>query len=296
MILVVCPNPSVDIYWEMDTIKFGDLNRIKQQHKFPGGKGVHVAINIAELGENVTLLGIWGGSTGKWARAACEQKNVYCDGVYIAEDNRNCIAVLSKNESILHTEFLENGPQINNEIYKQFFDTYTTYLSKASHIVVSGSWPPGANIDPNGIFIDAANKNNIPVWIDCAGEALQQALSHHPFGIHINQQEAKDICPTGLQIEEFFLQFTTQLALTAGKEGLYLYDAKQVAHAVYKVDEVISTVGCGDALLAGIVTASARKFSYNDIAKMGAACGAANCMRFDIGMFYKKDVESFYNN
>lgn len=293
MILVVCPNPSIDTYWMMDDIKFGAVNRIKNQHKFPGGKGVHVAINIAELGESPTLLGIWGGSNGRWIKAACEQLQVPCDGVDIERENRNCIAVLSNNKSVLHTEFLEQGPEINTDIYQQLFSVYVAHLPSVSQIILSGSWPPGIGINPYGIFIDAANKNNIPVWIDCAGLVLQEALLHKPFGVHINQQEAIEICKDMQDPIKYFLQHTKMLALTEGKKGLHLYEGDKTAHAVYPVQEVISTVGCGDALLAGIVTASARNLSLSTIAKYGAACGAANCLRFELGMFYKEDVERF---
>ena len=46
-----------------------------------------------------------------------------------------------------------------------------------------------------------------------------------------------------------------------------------------------------DALLAGIAVASARKYSLKEIAKYGASCCPANCMRHKPGMIYKEYME-----
>ncbi len=296
MILVLCPNPSVDTYWEIDNMVYGAVNRIQKQTKFPGGKGVHVALNIAELGEEVILLGIWGGNTGNWIKMECKKKHVHCDGVYTDMDTRTCISILSKNESINHTEFLEQGSKIDVTIYNYLYACFLEHLSAASLIVMSGSWPQGAGTDPYGLFIDEANKNSIPVWIDCAGEVLQNSLLHNPFGVHVNEAEALELLKNMQTDYSYILQHCKQLALTKGKKGLFLYGGEKMVNALYPLQQIISTVGCGDALLAGIVTASVRKLSFQEIANYGAACGAANCIRYDLGMFYKQDVDRFINS
>ena len=71
MLLCLCPNPSIDTYWWMNDIKNGDVTRISKQEPYPGGKAVHVALNITELGEDVMLLGIWGGRKGAWIKNEC---------------------------------------------------------------------------------------------------------------------------------------------------------------------------------------------------------------------------------
>lgn len=48
-ILVVCPNPSIDTYAWIDGFANGVPNRIKREDRYPGGKGLHVAMALAEL-------------------------------------------------------------------------------------------------------------------------------------------------------------------------------------------------------------------------------------------------------
>jgi tagatose 6-phosphate kinase len=76
MILCLCPNPSVDTYVWVGSFEPGQVNRVRKEQRFPGGKGVHVALAAAELGEEVCLLGFWGGPTGKWNRRSCGEKSV----------------------------------------------------------------------------------------------------------------------------------------------------------------------------------------------------------------------------
>jgi tagatose 6-phosphate kinase len=294
MILTVCPNPSVDTYWWMDGIKNSEVNRIIKQEPYPGGKGVHVAFNVAELGQKSILMGIWAGNKGKWIKEQCTALNVLCDGIEVEGDNRTCISVLSNNEAIKNTEFLETGPSINEKQVTEFVECYKKNLPKSKLVILSGSWMLGAPADAYGIFIDEANKMNIPVWIDCSGELLKQSLRHKPFGVHVNKSEALALCSNETDIEKYFLAYVQQLALTVGKEGLYFYTNTEKTHAVCTVEKVKSTVGCGDALLAGIAIATVKKYGFKNIAKYGAACGAANCLRHELGMLYKDDVEALY--
>ncbi|CAN5666914.1 1-phosphofructokinase family hexose kinase [soil metagenome] len=291
MILCICPNPSIDTYWWMEDIKNGAVNRVEKQEPFPGGKGVHVALNIAELNEEVNLLGIWAGYKGNWIRENCEWRKVPCFGINIDGENRSCITVRSKNAAIGNTEFLENGPLIVNSDYEHFLSVFEIFLHKCRLVVLSGSWPKGAPEDPYGPFIDAAKKCNIPVWLDCSGETLEQAILHQPFGIHLNKEEASTLCRDDEKVKTYFLQYVQQLALTSGRDGLFFYTKENDVQAVCTVENVVCTVGCGDALLAGIAVASVRNYPVKEIAKLGTACGSANCVNSDLGMIKLQDVE-----
>ena len=73
---------------------------------------------------------------------------------------------------------------------------------------------------------------------------------------------------------------------------MYLLDKNHsVIHANCKLDSIISAVGCGDALMAGLVVAQKRNLSFIETARISVACGSANCIREELGMFYKQDAE-----
>ncbi len=293
MILCLCPNPSVDKFVWVEEFVTGKVNRTEKESSFPGGKGIHVALGIAELGEECAVLGFWGGYTGKWIKQFCEEKGIRCFGPEVNEPNRTCLTFRSSND-LNGTELLGTGPFINEKNCNIFWLEYIRLLEQADIVCMSGSWPPAnKNLDYLD-YIKEAEKNSRKSFIDCSGNSLVKNLSANPFCIHINQQEGMDAfnehSPT--QIRKTILNHCDVAAVTCGADGLYLFQKNQTTiHATCKLDNVFSAVGCGDALMAGLVVAQKRNLSFIETARISVACGAANCIREELGMFYKQDVE-----
>jgi fructose-1-phosphate kinase PfkB-like protein len=82
--------------------------------------------------------------------------------------------------------------------------------------------------------------------------------------------------------------------VSAGADGLYLASGNEIFHAHCKIENVLSAVGSGDCLLAGLTVAVRRNMTPMNTARMAAACGAANCLRPELGMLYKTDVERLW--
>ncbi len=217
---------------------------------------------------------------------------IECYGPEVADWTRTCLTIKTKG-NFNETELLGVGPKIGTSEYQTFLDNYSNLLKKTSLVSLSGSWPQnsiGANYSS---LVEQAASLNRRLFIDCSGNLLKDTIAMNPFGVHINQHEGYDIygLSNPLEISLKPSDNCTISAITYGEKGLYLYDGKKMVHAVCKVERVISTVGSGDSLMAGLLVASKRNYSLMDMARLGAACGAANCIREDLGMFYRKDVE-----
>lgn len=291
MILCICPNPSVDVFAWVDDIKSGQVNRIQREKRFPGGKGVHVALAIAELGEDVRLLGFWGGATGQWIRERCTESGVSCHGPVVEGWSRTCITFKSRGV-YQETELLGCGPIIDSKDYEEFVNVYRQLLPDADVVCMSGSWPQGAAADSYAQLVRMANATHKVTLVDATGEQLQLALEERPTAVHMNRAEiqsfygADDIRKNAIQLSHH----CEYAAVTSGAEGLYLVHNGLIVHARCPVEKVYSAVGSGDCLLAGLATAFKRGASMPDAARLAVACGAANCIREDLGMLYRKDV------
>ncbi|MFD2101503.1 1-phosphofructokinase family hexose kinase [Flagellimonas iocasae] len=296
MILCVCPNPSIDKLVFIRTFKRGATNRVFEEKSYPGGKGVHVAMGIKEMGEEVALLAFWGGASGKWIKEQCEEKGIACYGPTLDEWTRTCLTIKTYDE-FDETEILGAGPKIDSTSYKTFVDDYKKLLKSASLVSMSGSWPMNDENYNFSNLISIAEEHEKKSIIDCSGASLTNALVKNPFGIHINHNEGYEIYNTHDPFALFSKlgEHSKLIAVTLGAKGLYLSDGEKIVHALSKVDTVISTVGCGDSLMAGLAVAHVKGHNLEDTAKLAASCGAANCVREDLGMFYKKDVELLEN-
>lgn len=296
MITVLCPNPSVDKLLHADEIIPGDVNRSTGEHSYPGGKGVHVAMALKELQTDTKLIGFWGGPTGKWIREECNKKDIASSGPELQEWTRTCLTILTPDPKTSNTEILEKGPKVSSENLRDFFKITESDMSGADALCVSGSWPANTPDDAYQTLKSLCDANDTDLWVDASGNRLAEALKVRPYGVHINKQEAKDLFGEDLPAEKYarkLLEHCTMAALTDGANGLYLAYQSTVIHASCKVENIISTVGSGDCLTAGVISEWYKTKDIVETARTGTACGAANCIYPELGMLKKSDVDAF---
>jgi len=292
MLLAVCPNPSVDTFVWIESLEPGKVHRALREQRFPGGKGVHVALAAAELNEKVTLLGFWGGETGTWIKNECQKRNIHCIGPQLKEWSRSCFTY--KSEGIYDdTELLGCGPEITLEEYHDLINIFSDIVNRCDVITLSGSWPNGAPDQGYSEMIKIARTVDKPVFLDATGESFKKGLVENPYAIHLNSVESRSI--TGFtDIREIIMhlrKYVDLVAITAGKEGLFLGLEDSILHGKVMLPEIYSAVGSGDCLTAGLAISVKNKMTMEEMLKLGVACGGANCLREDLGMLYKRDVE-----
>lgn len=291
MILCLCPNPSVDQYAWTDELTPGKVHRTLKEQHFPGGKGIHVAMAIKELGEEVAVLGFWAGPTGVWLRQQCQELGIQTYGPEVAGWSRICITFRAENH-INNTELLGVGPTLDAAAIQAFKDTFQRLAAEATSVAMSGSWPQGTQGNEYAELINIAHQLQKPVFLDCSGQQLSNALKEKPYSIHLNHSEGKTAFHEEKPqvLAKHLLQYCEYAAITAGKNGLYLAHENEIIHAQCTVEKVYSTVGCGDCLVGGLAYAHSQNLDLLHTAQMATACGSANCMRPELGMLYKSDV------
>jgi len=292
MILSVCPNPSVDVFVWIDAIHPGKVNRATREDHFPGGKGVHVALACTEMGEEVTLMGFWGGPTGDWIKHECLRKGIESTGIQVPEWSRICQSFKSEG-AFDETEILGVGPAITSQQQDEFMGKFRQLLPAFSSVSMSGSWPQGSSPDAYARLIQLCHQRKLPVFLDCSGQELELALKERPYAVHLNSAEAAALFgrsgPEKLAAE--LAGYCSLAAITAGKEGLYLSNGKKMVHGKVDVEHCFSAVGSGDCLMAGLMVATLAKQDLHDSARMGVACGAANCLNRELGILHRSDVD-----
>lgn len=292
MILCVCPNPSIDMRVHLEDFAAGDVNRVMREERFPGGKGVHVALALAELGEPTELLGFWGGPTGAWIRAACEERGISCIGPQVAGWTRTCLTFKCSGPAN-ETELLGCGPGIASEDYHRFKAELRSRLGEARGLCFSGSWPPGASGNEYAELIVLANEAGVRTFLDTSGDALRQCLASRPYGIHVNRSEAAAVSGVAepAAAARALAESCEVACVTGGAAGAWFCMGNRGVHAVCRLDAVPSAVGSGDCLLAGMALGSIRGLDLAEMARLAVACASANCLDPRLGMLRKPDVE-----
>lgn len=293
MILVVCPNPSIDTYIYFENFLPGKSNRVLKEDRYPGGKGVHVAFALNELGEDTVLLAYWGGENGKWIKEKCIRTGINCIGPQIENPNRICYTFKTK-DHFNDTEILGKGPDIQPKDYDHLMNDLKEILPQTDIIALSGSLPPGCPSDLYQNILKISTGKNIPVFMDCVDDPFRSAIKYFCEGIHLNYREFNELfsAEDPAQAAQILATKSNYAAITNGKEGLYLVSRNQMIHAYLYLEYVHSSVGSGDCLFAGLVAAKKRGYTLSEMARLGVACGAARCINEELGLIHIEDVNN----
>ncbi|HEY7508933.1 MAG TPA: hexose kinase [Vicinamibacteria bacterium] len=299
MITVGGFNTSVDKAMTTDELAPGAVVRVRDVRATPGGKGVHVAQAAAALGEPVCLVGLVDAAHRALFDDTLGARGVTFDPVPSPAPVRSCLAIHDRGGARV-TEILEPGPQTDAPTREALGRRFLARAARSTVAVLSGSLPPGFGHAAYAELVGALASSPVRVLVDASGGALSAAAAARPHLVKPNREEAEAL--TGRAIEGPAAAVKAARAirergpavvlLSIGAAGAVAVAEGRAAHAWVHVDEVKTTVGSGDCLLGGVAVALARGASFEDVLRLGVACGAANAMSGETGFFARADVEA----
>jgi len=274
----------------LDAFQTGAVNRVREVHLSIGGKAVNSARVLKTLGAEPLLFGFAGGDTGHTAMHLLDAETLAHRFIRTDEPLRLC-QTLMVDGSADFTELVEEGPALPPAQWHLLEAQFTELLADEppQAIIISGTLPAHAPPETYSRMLEAAAGTPVPVLLDTSGTPLRAALAHHPALVKINAEElfrtvGARAPGTGEAeaIEQaarvLIAEGATAVGITQGKQAAWLVTATRTTRfAIPRVD-VISTLGCGDAVNAGIVFALQRGDTLQDAFAFGLACGISNAM------------------
>ena len=303
MIFCISANPAIDRRLRLDRLMTGDVNRALTVEPFPGGKAAHVAMAAGVLGEEVLWVGFLGGPTGDATMRGLKALSIPVLAVQIEEETRTNLEIIDEAGTV--TEILEPGPRVTPQELEKLASVCQSLFERCGErdqVVISGSLPPGAPADFYARLIRSAHDYNCRVLLDASGEALRCALKALPDFVKPNRHEAEQLTGLDLFEEQTAVEAAGRLieagarsvAVSLGEAGMIWQSAcdKTPLSAQPPRVKAVSTVGSGDAAMAGFAVAEARGLDEVETIKLAVACGTANCMEGAPGIINARDVEA----
>src|SRR5205085_10306402 len=172
------------------------------------------------------------------------------------------------------------------------------YLAPSvSAVVFAGSLPRRVPTDLYAEMVAELTRRKVRTVVDCDGEPLRRTLSAQPGVVSTEQREAESLVGHEFQTDEDFQDALSEIAsMGAGgvlitlRTGCYalLRSGRGRAH-MYRAwiaqVESVSSVGSGEALLAGFVAAQRAELGHEECLRRALACGAANSQTVGAGVF-----------
>lgn len=285
MIYTVTLNPSIDYIVHVEELKLGDLNRMTNDFKLPGGKGINVSRILKRIQAESTALGFLGGFTGTFIADWLTREEIKTDFTSIVEDTRINIKLKSKTE----TEINGLGPAINNEEMQEMKQALSK-ISAGDIVVLSGSTPASLRAGFYEELIQIIKDKEADFVIDTTGQDLLNALPKQPLLIKPNNHELAELFNVSFQTVEDIMPFGKRLLedgaqnviISMAGDGALLFTKEGVYRSNVLKRPLKNSVGAGDSMIAGFVGTFAKSNDPVEAFKWGVACGSATAFSDDL--------------
>ncbi|MCM3240224.1 1-phosphofructokinase [Heyndrickxia oleronia] len=293
MIYTLTLNPSLDYILELDQITLGDLNRTKNDSKFPGGKGINVSQVLKKLDVNSKALGFIGGFTGDYIEEFLRTLKIDTEFVRVKEDTR----INVKLKSITETEINAKGPNITRQNYETLKEKIRG-LTSEDILVLAGSIPSSMPANTYEELVEVCKANRTKFVVDAEGDLLMNVLPFQPYLIKPNHHElgelfntvvttAAEVIPYG---RELIKKGARNVIVSLAENGAVLINQEYALVATAPKGEVKSSVGAGDSMVAGFIAMFEKTKSVEEAFRFSIAAGSATA--FSFGLCTREQVEN----
>ena len=303
MFLCISANPAIDKRMRVAQLHVGRVNRVSVVQPNPGGKAAHVAMALQALEADPLWIGFAGGASGLELDTGLREIGIRTHPVTMAQSTRENLEILDSNGGV--TEILEPGGAPTKQEVLAFQAACEREFEAGGEkqiVIISGSLPPGMEADWYSRLIREAHAKGCTVFLDTSGEALRSGLAAGPDFVKPNRHEAEEL--TGVPITDspsatnalhkVIQAGAKSAAISLGENGLvYCSGRGEIYFARPPKVKVKSTVGCGDATVAGFAYAADSNLPAREAVLLAAACGTANCLAEAPGRVSLSDIRTF---
>jgi len=305
MIITVTLNAAIDKTLAVPNFRLGRRHRAVEQTSMAGGKGVNVARALKSLDQPVIATGFAGGPTGTRIIEQLTDEHILNDFVRIREESRMSTAVVDPTSGE-QTEINERGPSVSDGELELFVDKLLYLARGAALCVFSGSLPRGVDPGLYARLVVELRKLGVVSVVDAEGEAMRLATRAGPDVVSPNEIEAEELVGHEFADADDRATAVQQIvgmgaheAIMTMPDGCLAYlgsdtDAtrpRELCRATLDPLEPRSTVGSGDAFLAGWVAARYDDKPAHECLRFGVACGAESVQHFGAGVINRREVQ-----
>ncbi|NLE71429.1 MAG: 1-phosphofructokinase [Actinomycetales bacterium] len=261
MIVTVTLNPSLDRTVEVAELARGRVLRARGTHLHPGGKGVNVTRALLANGVPSRAVVPVGGPDGDQLVELLAAEAVDAVVVPVSGRTRSNITIAEPDGTV--TKLNEPGAALTAAELDLVLDHALADAVDGGWVVLCGSLPPGAPVDTYARLTRRLSEAGRRVAVDTSGAALGHAVAAGPALVKPNAEELAGAVgrPLASRVDvvaaaqELRAAGARAVLVSLGAAGAVLVDDAGVLVGECDPVEPRSTVGAGDAFLAGFLGA-----------------------------------------
>lgn len=276
-VATVTLNPAIDQTVRVDGFQTNTVNRGMTMQFDAGGKGVNVASFLADYGHPTAVTGFLGLENADIFEKHFARKQI--DDRFVRIPGSTRIGVKIVDEANQQTTDI-NMPGLvpAAEAIDKLLETIDGLAPAYDWFALSGNLPPGVPATIYAMIVTLLKKHGKQVVLDTSGEALREGVRGVPTIVKPNVDELQQLTGESLPDEASIEQAARQLlggiqlvVISMGERGALLVDAGTTVIAIPPRVPVKSTVGAGDAMVAGLIAGQIQGLSLPDCARLATA-------------------------
>jgi len=305
MITTVTLNAAIDKVYLLDNFETNRVNRVAAVKAQPGGKGNNVAKVAKLLGSDVTACCFLGGENGSFIHRQLTERGIRSVPVWIEDQTRIALNLIDRVRGT-QTEILEPGPQIQPAEWLALQNQMIGLAANSKVVSFSGSLPRDLPVHAYAELLAAVKRAGPITILDTSGQALSAGIEGAPFLCKPNRDELKELVghdaqsPTEVISAARYLhrRGVEMVLVSLDSEGSILVTRNKAWKVTPPAIRPVNTVGCGDALVAGIayyLDQHGRTDESGLIESViwGTAAAASNALYPVAGHVNRTEVEQF---
>ncbi len=299
MVYTVTFNPAMDYVMQVNNMNEKDINRSEEEKMFYGGKGINVSSVLTQLNIENTATGFLAGFTGNELERMLKTDNINTDFVHL-KTGFTRINVKIKSEKEL--DINAHGPDISEQDIDELLNKLKK-IKSGDYLVLAGSVPPSLSDDIYEKILEHFTDKDINVVVDTTGNLLKNILKYKPFLIKPNHHELGEIFSVDIKSTQDVIRYAKKLQeigaknvlVSRAKDGATLIDENgNVISVTNAPGKIVSSVGCGDSMVAGFIAGYINSGNYEKALRLGAVC--ANATAFSSSIAKKKEIDNMLLN
>ncbi len=258
-VLTVTLNPALDLTVRLPALRLGEVNRSDSLQVHAAGKGLNVAQVLADLGHRLTVTGFLGESNVQAFEQLFAARGFADEFVRVAGETRSNIKLAEGSGQV--TDINGPGLEVVQAQRSELLERIRRLAPAHELVVVAGSLPRGVDSEWFVELLQMLNGLGVRVALDTSGAALRDGLATRPWLIKPNEEELAEA--RGVELadaqalagEAVRLQGegVSHVVVSQGAEGVCWFAPDTALQACPPKVRVVSTVGAGDSLLAGML-------------------------------------------
>jgi len=277
-VLTVTPNPAIDLSARLPALRPGEVNRVGEHRQDPGGKGVNVSGFLAGLGAATAATGLLGRDNDSAFRALFRDAGIDDRMLDVPGSTRTNVKLVEDDRRVTDLNF--PGFAVGEAEEAALERAVAAHAGAHRWTALCGSLPPGASPALHARLLHAARAAGSRVLLDASGPAFLAGLDALPDCIKPNGEELGEalgervagVADAAGAAARMRARGIGAVIVSLGADGAVFADAEGTVHAAGRPRALRSTVGAGDALVAGWLLAVLRGLDRDGRARLATAC------------------------